>query len=172
MGARVVALDLDSTSLAILRKRVSFYEETVLKDELDITTYCANALEFDYSSISPIDGVHSMWAFNNIQPTSKLISLVAPHMKNDGKLAVLDGNNTSWLARYVPSRWRDVLSPAELRTRLENHGFEICEHCGGVAIPPFAWVLNYFGLLTRLDELLGKNWFFPVSQRVFAAYRR
>lgn len=171
MGATVLALDLNTASLDIMRKRISFYEENLLKDKLNITVHCANAFEFDYSSIPPIDGVYSMFAFNIIQPSSKLISLIVPHMSKTGKFAILDGNNRSWVGRYVPSRKRDVLSPKEMESNLEGHGFVIREHRGGVAIPPSVWPFDFLGLITGLDGLLCKNWFFSVSHLLLAEHR-
>ncbi len=168
MGARVVSLDLNAGSLEILKRRVSFYEDTIAKEKLDISVHCEDAFKFDYTSVPPLDGLHSMFAFNIIQPSSKLISLIVPHMSNTAKFAIIDGNRTSWVGRYVPSRKRDVLSPKEMDENLKGHGFTISAHRGGVAIPPSVWPFDFLGLITGLDALLCSSWFFAISHHILA----
>ena len=109
-----------------------------------------------------------MFVFNIIQPSSELISLIVPHMSKTGKFAILDGNNKSWVGRYVPSRKRNVLSPKEMEANLKSHGFAIREHRGAVAIPPSVWPFDYFGLVSRLDGALCKSWFFSISHLLLA----
>jgi hypothetical protein len=109
-----------------------------------------------------------MFAFNIIQPSRKLISLIVPHMSNTAKFAIVDGNRTSWAGRYVPSRRRNVLSPKEMGENLKGHGFAITDHRGQVAFPASVWPLDFLGLVTGLDALLCKSWFLAIQHHILA----
>jgi len=167
IGASVVVLDMDQMSLRILKKRQAFYEE-ISGRKLDVKAICANAFQFDYGTIAPIDGLYSLFAFNMIQPSRKLLDLLFPHMSRGSRVVVQDGNRSSWVSKVFPCRRRDVLSPLEFESELENQDFEIVSHSGGVVFPPVFWMVWPTGLLRSLDEKLGHNWLMPVSHQIMA----
>lgn len=167
MGAKIAALDMNETALDVFRKRIDFYSN-ITGRTLDITIHQVNVFSFDYSSIAPIDGLYSMFAFNMMQPSKKLLSLIQPHFNKRARIAILDGNNLCWLSRINPLRRRDVLSPMAFRMQLEHNGFNIMEHLGGIAVPPVLWMAEIGNSISFIDRLLCKTWFFPVSHMILA----
>jgi SAM-dependent methyltransferase len=166
-GAKVLALDLDDMALAVLQRRKSFYEELSGR-RLDITVCRANAFTFDYASIAPIACVHSMFAFNMMQPSADLLDRIVPHLLPGSRVAILDGNSISWLARLLPWRRRPVWSPHEFRNQLLQRGFRILAHEGGIVLPPFIWCIIAYEQCSRIDRVLAKNWLFPISHLILA----
>ncbi len=167
-GARVVALDLDRQALQVLRRRRAFYEQQVGR-ALDIEVLEANTLELDYQRWAPVNGVHSMFAFNLMKPARDLIARLAPAMAPGATFCVLDGNTLSWLPKVFPARRRpNVLSPVDMEAVLQGHGFEILYHRGGIVLPPACWQAWSYGAARRLDDLLGRAWLFPGSHQIIA----
>ncbi len=166
-GAKAIGLDMDPTALSLAEKRRRFYEER-LGRSLDLTFHCSNVFHFDFGPVGPIDGLHSLFAFNLMQPNGQLLGLISHHFRPRARVAILDGNNLSWLPRLFPSRRRKVCSPPELRKEFESLGFAVRDHRGGIVFPPFTWRLFSLPWLSRLDRALGRNWFFPVSHRMMA----
>lgn len=167
-GARVVSLDLDTTSLNILRKRKECYE-TQLGYELDIEVCEKNAFDLEFRNGMQIDAIYSMFAFNMMQPSDKLLDHLMKSASSNTRICVIDGNNRSWLSRFVPSRRRNVLSPHGLRVAMESREFIIAEHKGGVALPAIFWTLAPLrSLVRRVDGLLRSFWFFAISHQIMA----
>jgi hypothetical protein len=83
-------------------------------------------------------------------------------------MGIVDGNNRSWLARFVPSRRRDVWSPREFDAALRQRGFSIAAHRGAVSLPPAIWNLAPRIMLEALDSCMNGNWFMPVSHLLMA----
>lgn len=164
-GAHVTALDMDETALSVFRKRIVVYEQ-LLGRKLKIDIVSGNVFAFDFAP-RQFDGIYSMFAFNMMQPSRELLKLMLPSVTKGGRIAITDGNNVSWLARIVPSRRRNVLSPVELATELERSGFRIVDHRGGIVLPPPAWRVGGMAL-TSIDDWLSKSWFWPISQQLIA----
>jgi SAM-dependent methyltransferase len=167
LGARVVGVDMDEVALGILEKRRRFYEEQAGRS-LDLSVHCVDSFKFDYAAIAPIDGVHSTFAFNMMQPSSKLISTIEPHLAEGARIAILDGNSISWLPRFWPPRRRNAWSPRQFRAELERRGFAITYHRGGVALAPLFWACGLTRLMTGIDGILSRNWLFPISHQILA----
>jgi SAM-dependent methyltransferase len=164
-GARVIAIDLDKVALSALCQRKAFYEKLTGR-KLDIEVHCEDVFKFDYASISPVAGIHSMFAFNLMQPSSGLIDRVMQHISTQARVAILDVNNRSWMARLLPWRRRAVWTPNEFRCELEQREYRVLTHEGGVVVPPLVWrVLPYQGL-ARVDRMLAGNWFWPISHLI------
>lgn len=171
LGAKVISLDMDDLALNILRRRKDFYERKTGRP-LDIQIKNADVFTFNYAGIAPIDGVYSLFAFNMMQPSKKLISLIAPHMSKEGRIAILDGNRLFWASRFFSWRRRNTLSPTELEAAFGQYGFFILGHYGGVVFPPALWCLLPYALLSRLDSWLGRrSWLLPVSHQILAGRR-
>jgi len=168
LGAEVIGIDLDSSALALLKKRQQFYQQ-VCERELNITIYEANALKFDYDSIFPLDGVFSMFAFNMMQPSTKLLEKIVPALRIGGCLVIFDGNCDSWVQKVFPNRPRNTLSPTQLFQQLRDLGFTIVDHKGGIAIPFLIWALMPNFIRQPIDNVLTKSWFFSVSHQIFAS---
>lgn len=167
MGASVAAFDMDTVALEIFRKRIDCYQKSSGR-QLDIAIYETNTLTFDYEQIGPIDGVYSMFAFNMMQPSDELVEKLDRVMKKGARIAIIDGNNLSWLPRIVPSRRRNVWSPEIFRQKLERRGYKIDGHQGGIVFPPFMWRATPRVLLKPLDQFLSQYWLFPISHQILA----
>lgn len=167
MGAEVHVLDMDEGALDILERRRALYE-TQLGRVLSIRTHCGNALTFDYASIAPLDGLHSMFAFNMMKPSVALMDRILPHLSLGARLAVLDGNSSCVVNRLQPSRRRDIWSPGVFEKELISRGFSVVAHAGGVTLPPFLWAMLPYNLLRTIDDLMNRCWFLPASHQVLA----
>jgi len=171
LGAKVISLDMDDLALDILRRRKDFYERETGR-ALDIQIKNADVFTFNYASIAPIDGVYSLFAFNMMQPSKKLISIIAPHMSKESRIAILDGNRSFLASRFLSWRRRNTLSPTELANEFRQHGYTIVDHYGGVVFPPLLWCCLPYALLSRMDGWLRcRSWLFPVSHQILAGRR-
>lgn len=166
-GYKVISVDLDETALKIFKKRIKYYEN-LTKKKFNIEIYCSNTFEFDYSKHMPIDAIYSLFAFNMMQPNKDLISKIFKCISVNAKFIIQDGNNLSWLARLLPSRKRNVLSPLDMQNELKSYGFSIKAHTGGVSLPPIFWYIFPYSLLKKIDSFLNKFWIFPVSHHILA----
>ena len=166
-GAKVFALDTDSSALEVLSQRKTFYE-TLLGRHLSITTLCENALTFSYATISPLDGVFSLFAFNMMSPSNELLEQLLPAMSPEAAFAILDGNSLCWLPRFIPSRRRSVWSPLQMARVLAAQGLSVQHHSGGVSLPPVAWRCLPGILIAALDDALSSSWLFPISHLCLA----
>lgn len=170
-GARVVALDADPVALSVLETRRRFYEG-LLGRGLNIRTVCGDALRTDYTAFGRIDGLVSMFAFNMMQPTSRMLELVTPAMVPGARLALIDVNRECWLWRLLPWRRRPTIwSPTELRAELEARDFLVHEHTGGPVLPPLCWTLGPAGMVRWIDRAALVGWNTPVSQLLLATFR-
>jgi hypothetical protein len=167
VGSRVIALDMDERALTVLRKRKQFYENLIRRPLL-ITILRTNALEFDYSRIAPIGSVHSMFAFNMMQPSAKLLDTLQPHFGSKARIAVLDGNHGCLFKRMLGRSRRTVWTPSRFRDEIERRGFEVRSHLGGVAIPPLMWQFAPERCIAVVNRILNTTWSFPVSHQILA----
>jgi SAM-dependent methyltransferase len=167
LGAEVISVDLDPLALSLLKRRQQFYQQACER-ELNITIYKANALEFDYSTTSPLDGVFSMFAFNMMQPSTELLKKITLALRPGGRLVIFDGNRCNCVQKVFPGRCGNTLSPIQLSRQLRYLGFTIAEHKGGIAIPPLIWILMPTFILHPIDKMLTRSWFFSVSHQIFA----
>ena len=166
-GARVIAVDLDRQALDIFAKRADYYSGR-LRRTLDIEIICGNAHEVEYGPHAPIDGLYSMFAFNMMQPSGALLARILPALSQHARIAVIDGNNRSWLGRFVPTRRRNVWSPIEFANQLKRLGFAVDAHDGGIALPPFVWRSPLGSAIRWLDHGLRRSWFFAISHQILA----
>jgi SAM-dependent methyltransferase len=168
LGADVIGVDLDEEALNILNKRKAFYEDRSGR-KLNLRMYKANSLDVNYANISPIEGIYSMFAFNMMKPSRSLLEKIAPHTNNRCRLAILDGNNVSWIPRIFSSRQRPgCLSPIEFEDVLKNHSFDIISHKAGFVLPPAFWLFELGDILRRIDGFLGRSWTLSISHQVLA----
>jgi SAM-dependent methyltransferase len=167
MGADVIGIDLDSIALKIFEKRKLYYEK-VLGRKLKIMIIDANAFDLDYQAIGPLDGMWSMFAFNLMQPSLSLLNKICPEISMEGVIAVLDGNNLSWVSRLFWHRRRDVLSPVEFCQELHKRSFNIVYHRGGISLIPLLWFIIPYSVATIFDQLISENWFAPISHLLIA----
>lgn len=169
LGAKVISLDMDSLALDILKKRKSFYEEQTGRN-LNIQILNADVMKVDFNLFEPIDGIYSLFAFNLMQPSTLLLSTIAPRMSDKGRIVLLDGNRLSWASRLLPWRRRSVLSPLEMTEAFKKIKFKVVDHHGGVVFPPIFWPYAPYLALDKIDYWIGrKSWFFPVSHQIYAA---
>ena len=167
-GAQVIALVMDSTALEVLRKRKILYEnQTGLKLKIEICEQ--NAFNLEIQKELQIDAVWSMFAFNMMQPSDILVDQLLYFLSDDARISILDGNNSSWLSKFIPSRRRKVWSPEEFNEALNSRGFKVNEHFGGIALPPLLWYLDFLQPITeRTNNILCKSWLFPISHQIMA----
>ena len=150
-GARVVGVDMDTHALGILKKRQALYER-VSGRKLDITLVSGNVFELDLSAHGPFTAIYSMFAFNMMQPTTRLIPHLASYLTPDAVFAVQDGNRIHLYNRFF--RRRSVLSRSELARELRAVGFGKVDHIGGYSLPPPFWTVLPRGLLGPVDRAL------------------
>jgi len=168
MGAHVLAIDMDETALEIFLKRKKFYE-SLLNRPLHIELHHCNIFDFDFSNKKPITGIYSMFAFNMMQPSERLIAILSKYSQSRCRLAILDGNNQSWLSRFIPTRRREnCLSPFELEQQLSKHFFMVVDQTPGFCIPPVIWSILPNSFLRTVDNLLGRFAFFAISYQTLA----
>ena len=166
-GARVVGVDLDGAALRLFRKRLDCYER-LAGSPLAVTVVEANALAVDYSAYGPFDGVYSQFAFNVIQPSSRLVDAIVPHLAPAARWAVLDGNNRCVWSKLAPWRRRHAWSPGEMSAELQRRGFTIVSQSGGIALPRPAWTIMPYLWARSLDRRLCRSWFWAASHQTFA----
>ena len=165
LGAKVIALDGDRTALDVARQRKAMYESAIGR-HFEITFVEANALTFDYRQLEPIDGVHSMFAFNMMQPSSVVWTALCAALGPEARVAILDGNRDSWIGhlRMRRSAW----SPREFALALDKARFATRLHRGAIALPPLCWTVLPEGAGVWLDSKLRRGWFWPVSHQILA----
>jgi SAM-dependent methyltransferase len=168
-GAKVIALDMDTVALDILRKRKAFYEEQ-LGHTLNINIYEQNIFDFKLKDSEKIDAVYSLFAFNMMQPSGKLIGRLMHYLNKDARFCVLDGNKSSLRSLLIYSRRRpNVWSPREFNQALRKQNFRIIKHSGGISLPPVFWRLPIFYKISNLlDKKISQSFFFPISHQIMA----
>lgn len=154
LGAEVIGVDLDGAALDVFRQRKAFYEKHAAR-ALDISIRQGNAFELDFSTLGPLQGVYSLFAFNLMQPTSGLLGLLRPHMAETGVMVIQDGNRKHFYNRVF--RRRAVASRDELRAALHRIGFNDVLHIGGYAIPPPFWRFLPTDVLEPIDRYLASH---------------
>lgn len=117
LGARVVGIDLNPVLLAVCRKRQEFYEKHF--GTLSLQFVQADTRTFDYSTFKPIDAIYSLFAFNMMQPTSRLLASILPALASNGRIVISDGNRLSIYNRLF--RPRTVYSPHQIEVLLSNY---------------------------------------------------
>jgi glycosyltransferase involved in cell wall biosynthesis/SAM-dependent methyltransferase len=166
-GARILAVDCDAAAVKIFRKRIAFYQQQAGRT-LDIEISESDCFAAHYAHVAPLDGVYSMFAFNMMQPSARLLAALLPHLSANCRWAVIDGNNLSWRARLLPQWRRQVWSPPEFRQVLEAEGLRVCTQHGGIVLPPALWRALPERLWARFDRMLCNNWLLPVSHQILA----
>lgn len=167
LGAEVVAVDLDQVALSVMRSRLARYQ-SMAGGPLEVRILEQNTFEVDYRALGPFDGVYSLFAFNMMQPSQRLLDRLAPHCAPGARWAVLDGNRESIWNRIIPGRRRRVWSAAEMKRALEGAGFRVTSQTGGVALPPPLWALLPWRWALGLDRALCGGSFWPISVQTLA----
>lgn len=165
LGFHVVAVDGDAEALEVLKKRKQFYEQQ-LGRALPIDIIYANTLTLDYQSIGPFQAMHSLFAFNMMQPSLTLFEKILPELAQGARLIIHDGNCQSLINRIF--RPRQVLSPIEMAQYLEQHHFQVLHHQGGITLPPFCWTMNFKAWLNPVDSWCNQHWWLPISHHLIA----
>jgi len=151
LGAKVVGIDLEADLISACEKRRAFYERHF--GSLDLLFCRANAFEFQYSRVGPVDGIYSLFAFNTMQPSAKLLARVLPALKPGGKLVVSDGNRQSLYNRLF--RPRRVLTPHQMESELIANGCRVVETLFDCVVPPAACRIRpAFQVGLKLEGLL------------------
>lgn len=166
-GAKVVAADMNPVALRVFRRRLELYQELCGRT-LSVTIVEGNTFELDYEKHGPLDGVYSLFAFNMMQPSAKLVDTLLPHLAVGARWAVLDGNNLSVWTKLLPPRRRRVWSPRDMARELSARGFRVVSQQGAVALPPPVWALAPYRVARSLDRLLCGSMFWPISCQTLA----
>jgi SAM-dependent methyltransferase len=166
-GARVLAVDMDASALRVFRARKALFEAHAGRS-LSIEILEESVFAVEYRAHGSIDGVYSMFAFNMMQPSERLIDAVLPALAAEARWAVLDGNRVSVWARCAPWRRRRVWSPAQMRDELERRGFRVQSQRGGIALPPILWSVLPYAVARGVDACLCSGTFWPVSYQTLA----
>ena len=166
-GAKVVAVDLEPIALSVFRRRLSLYQELCGRI-LPVTILEGNTFEINYEKHGPFDGVYSLFAFNVMQPSTKLVDTLLPHLAIGARWAILDGNNHCVWNKLLRSRQRQVWSPPDMARELSARGFRVISQNGGVALPPLVWAVGSYSVVRPIDQLLCRSMFWPVSYQTLA----
>lgn len=123
LGARVTALDRDPVLVSAACRRLRFYQGLVAGGQwpvagMDVRFERTDVFAFDYSRIAPIDGVYSLFAFNLMQPSARLLDTLTPHLAPDARFVISDGNRDGIYNRLLRSR--RCLSPRQVGQALEE----------------------------------------------------
>ena len=168
MGAEVIAVDMDDKALQLFEIRKIFYEK-LLGRKLSIEIHESDIFKFNFYTTQFFNGIYSMFAFNMMQPSKLLLTILSDHSEPGCRLAILDGNNRSWLPRLIPSRKREhCLSPTELKNELAKRSFNVVAQTPGFCIPPIIWTFFPTPFLRKIDTLLGRSPLFTISYQTLA----
>lgn len=154
LGAKVIGIDIDPTLISACHKRQAFYE--VKFGPLDVEFCVADAFKFDYGRFAPVDGLYSLFAFNTMQPSQKLLTRVIPAVKPKGRIVISDGNRDSLYNRLF--RPRPALTPGEMQsvlTALHCTVMLLEFHC--MIPPPAVRIQPVFNLALKLERILGQS---------------
>ena len=152
LGAEVLAIDMDGLSLGILEKRMAFYESLTNK-KLKITILNSNVFDIDFMKYEEFDSIYSLFSFNMMQPTSKLLPWLVGSLKENSQIIIQDGNKNNWYNRLF--RKRNILSKNELQNVARDLGFTTINSVAGYVMPPFLWKALPNSILGFIDNILG-----------------
>lgn len=171
LGASVIGIELNRKLVDICQKRKGFYERHI--GSINANFYEGNTLEFSYESHAPVDAFFSLFAFNLMKPSDDLLGRMIPSLKREGRIIIIDGNQSSFYNRLIPSRRKPgVLNPIVMKNKLKELGCRILAvetHC---AIPPFIFrIPGIIGIALRIENVIKAihlHRFFGVSYTVVA----
>ncbi|HYF22796.1 MAG TPA: class I SAM-dependent methyltransferase [Caulobacteraceae bacterium] len=149
LGADVVALDLDRAALDALEERKALLEADTGRS-LSIQVVCADAFDWLEAPGETFDAAYSLFAFNMMLPTSRLVKALAGRTAAGGVVVIQDGNNRNLFKRVLEPR-PDTLSKAELAACFGANGFAHAFSKPAVAVPPPLWRILPGGLVRALD---------------------
>lgn len=153
LGAKVVSVDIDSKALELFELRKKLYEKVSGK-ELNITIVCNNTFEFKYENFGLYNGVYSLFAFNMMQPSAKLLDNICPYIENGGVFIIQDGNKNAIINRLF--RPRQVMSKNKLEYEFDKRGFRLISK-GLCSTAPVFWQFVPSALLSNIDDVLSKS---------------
>jgi 2-polyprenyl-3-methyl-5-hydroxy-6-metoxy-1,4-benzoquinol methylase len=139
LGARVLALDLDPTCIALCRKRKPYFE-TRLGQELKVNFGAVDFRSLDPNSLgSKYDGLFSMSAFAHIVPLRDTVTKIAALLNESGRVFIWDQNPKYLFLDIVSRRRRRLPYPYEVSSEFSKHGFRTELLGGACAIPHQFW---------------------------------
>lgn len=148
-GFKVTVLDMDEQALKIGKKRKHYYENKFSKD-LDIDFIECDAIKFDWQNISSIKGIYSLFAFNMVQPTSKIMEIIFKTTFKEGGICIIqDGNATHPVRRFIYPR--PSLSASALNNIFVSQGFEVFSK-RLLSFPPVFHFMFGQSLACKLEE--------------------
>lgn len=167
LGFKVIGLDANTYNQHVIEERSQYWSK-VLNVDISISFVGGDVFDFDYSSIDQINSVMSVFAFNIMQPSLKLLRLIDQNLASNCSIFIQDGNQQSLFNKALTSRHRDALKPRELEAYFKNLGFEVkCN--GNCAIPPF--MFRFFGNSARSLNLILENNLHIATAYKLIAYR-
>lgn len=169
LGGDVLGVDTDNRSLRILEARKAFYEHLAGR-KLKICCLQEDTFRVPYADLGPFDGIWSLFAFNMMQPSRRLLDIILPAAAPGCRLAIMDGNRLHWgkKLRKRPFSPIPALAPPEFAAELSRRGFLVTAHHAGVGLPPVAWKLLPSRLLRSIEERFDGSWRFPVSHLILS----
>jgi SAM-dependent methyltransferase len=158
LGARVVGLDVDADMISACQKRKRLYEDHF--GSLPLEFVRGDALALDGDRRDGFDGVHALFSFNDMRPTSRLLPSLGRSLNPGGSLVITDGSQQSVVNRTF--RPRDVLTPRQLGEALQRCGFDSLETSFRCIVPPRVFALMpATELWVRLERVLGRAGVLP-----------
>lgn len=171
LGGEVLGVDTASQSLEILATRKAYYERLSGR-KLKIRCLQEDAFRVPYSDLGPFDGIWSLFAFNMMQPSRRLLDCILPAAAPGCRMAIMDGNRLHWGSKFRKRPFSPIpaLAPPEFAEELSRRGFRVTAHRAGVGLPPVAWKLLPHRLLRSIEERYDGNWRFPVSHLILSTW--
>jgi hypothetical protein len=171
LGADVIGIDLNQKLIDLCNKRKTFYRKYCSGMKIEFAQ--RNVFEYDFSKHAPIDCIYSLFAFNLMRPTHKLLERITPFLSNQGKIHIIDTNTSSIYNKIIKSRRRpDILNPSRMQMVFENAGYKTVLNESDCMVPPFLFNSNYLQKtaikVEKIIKALNVHRYFGVSYTIIA----
>jgi len=150
-GAQVTALDMDEAACDALLERKALLE-TDTGRALPIEVVRGDAFARLEAGGEPFDGAYSLFAFNMMLPTPRMVKALSERTAPGAVVVIQDGDKRNLFKRFLEPR-PDTLSPPELAACFRENGFEHAFSKPAVAVPPQLWRVLPGGAARALDSV-------------------
>lgn len=163
MGAKTIGVDLQEELISICNKRKNIYTKSY--KNFEGSYFQSDVFLFPYENYAPFDVIFSLFAFNLMQPSKKLIEKIIPSLTDGGIIIIIDGNQSSIYSKLIPSRKRNsVLKPSELKDLLKIYNFSTVDLKYFCFIPP---IFFRFKFLLFIGKIIEKCILFLKLEKIF-----
>jgi len=165
LGAEVVGCDIRKDVCDVVKRRKEFYEE-ISSRKLNISIVSEHVFKVNWDEFPEFDAINFLFSFNDVEPSYRLIELVACLVRPHGRLVIQDTNQSNCYNRIF--RKRDSMLPQQVAKALELHDFRIHSLQGGCAVPPVFWNILPRSVIASIDQILCRSLFMSPSYQLMA----